>query len=94
MKKYKNLLWISLIIFISAVSSIYSHNLNKNNIDVSVIVPIYNVEKYLDECLNSIENQTKIDGVEIICINDGSKDNSFEILKQHASKNNKIKIIN
>ena len=94
MKKYKNLLWILLVVFISITAVIYSYNLNRNKIDVSVIVPIYNVEKYLDECLNSIENQTKTDGVEIICINDGSKDNSFEILKQHASKNNNIKIIN
>lgn len=94
LKKYKSLFWASLVIFASATVAIFSYNLDRNNIDVSVIVPIYNVEKYLDECLESIENQTKTDGVEIICINDGSKDNSFEILKQHADKNNKIKIIN
>lgn len=64
-----------------------------DEIDVSVIVPIYNVEKYLDECLDSIENQTKTDGVEIICINDGSTDKSSEILKRHAEKNDKIKVI-
>ena len=45
---------------------------------ISVIVPVYNTEKYLDECLNSVENQTLKD-IEIICVNDGSTDKSLEI---------------
>ena len=43
---------------------------------ISVIVPVYNVEKYLERCLDSIINQTLKD-VEIICVNDGSTDNSI-----------------
>lgn len=53
---------------------------------VSVIVPVYNVDKYLEECLTSIENQTLKD-VEVIIVNDGSTDNSPEICKKFVSKN-------
>lgn len=60
---------------------------------VSVIIPIYNVEKYLRRCLNSIVNQTLSD-IEIICINDGSTDNSLEILQEYAQKDERIVIIN
>lgn len=63
------------------------------NPKVSVIVPVYNVERYLENCLNTLVNQTLKD-IEIICINDGSKDNSFDILKEFASKDERIKIIN
>lgn len=59
---------------------------------VSVIIPVYNVEKYLAECLDSIVNQT-YKNLEIICINDCSPDNSGEILKDYASRDNRIKII-
>ena len=63
-----------------------------NNPKISVIVPVYNVEKYLSECLDSIINQTLKD-IEIICVNDGSTDNSLTILKEYASKDERIKII-
>ena len=63
-----------------------------NNPKISVIVPVYNVEKYLSECLDSIINQT-LKEIEIICVNDGSKDNSLSILKEYASKDKRIKII-
>ena len=63
------------------------------NIAVSILVPIYNVEKYLAECLDSILNQT-LDNIEIICINDGSTDSSLEILQEYSRKDNRIKIIN
>ena len=59
---------------------------------VSVLVPICNVEKYLSKCLYSLVSQTLAD-IEIICINDGSKDNSLEIIKEFASKDNRIVII-
>ena len=59
---------------------------------ISVIIPVYNVEKYLDECLDSVENQTLKD-IEIICVDDGSTDNSPEILEVHKSKDNRIKVI-
>ena len=60
---------------------------------VSVIVPVYNTEKYLEKCLNSLINQTLHD-IEVICVNDGSTDNSLNILNQYAQKDNRIKIIN
>lgn len=60
---------------------------------VSIIVPVYNTENYLSTCLNSLLNQTLSD-IEIICINDGSTDNSLEILEEYAKKDDRIKIIN
>ena len=60
---------------------------------VSVIIPVYNVEKYLRECLDSVINQTLKD-IEIICVNDGSTDNSLQILEEYADKDSRIKIIN
>ncbi|DAA83489.1 MAG TPA: glycosyl transferase [Cyanobacteria bacterium UBA10660] len=62
-------------------------------IDVSVIVPVYNTEKYLQKCLNSLTNQT-LKNIEIICVNDGSTDNSLKILQDNAIKDERIKIIN
>ena len=64
-----------------------------SNTKISVIIPVYNVEKYLSECLDSIVNQT-LKEIEIICVNDGSTDNSLSILKEYAFKDNRIKIIN
>lgn len=61
-------------------------------VKVSVIVPVYNGEKYLTQCLDSIINQT-LEDIEIICINDGSEDNSLSILERYASMDNRIKII-
>lgn len=60
--------------------------------EVSVVIPIYNVEEYLEECLDSIVNQTFTD-LEIICVNDGSKDNSLEILKEYAKQDDRIIVI-
>lgn len=59
----------------------------------SIIVPVYNVEKYLSYCLQSIINQT-IKDLEIICVNDGSTDNSLSILEQYAKWDRRIQIIN
>ena len=61
-------------------------------VKVSIIVPVYNVEKYLSKCLESLINQTLKD-IEIICVNDGSGDNSLDILKNFAQKDSRIKII-
>lgn len=58
---------------------------------VSIIIPVYNVEKYLSECLDSVVNQTFKD-IEIICVNDGSTDTSLDILNEYAKKDNRIKI--
>ena len=60
---------------------------------ISVIMPTYNVEKYLASALESVINQTFGD-IEIICINDGSTDNSLHILEDYAAKDKRIKIIN
>lgn len=59
---------------------------------LSIIVPVYNVEKYLPKCLESLIKQTLKD-IEIICVNDGSMDNSLAILKEFASKDSRIRII-
>lgn len=59
---------------------------------VSVIIPVYNTEKYLKECLDSVICQTLTD-IEIICVNDGSTDSSLEILKEYASKDERIKVL-
>ena len=59
---------------------------------VSVIIPTYNVEKYLVECLESVVNQTLQD-IEIICVDDGSTDSSGKILDEYAAKDSRIKVI-
>lgn len=59
---------------------------------ISILVPIYNVEKYLGQCLDSLINQTFRD-IEIICINDGSTDSSLDILMDYSQKDSRIKII-
>ena len=51
--------------------------------DISVIIPIYNVEEYLEACLDSVVEQTK-DNLEVILIDDGSQDGSSEIAKRYA----------
>ena len=60
---------------------------------ISVIVPVYNTEKYLPKCLDSLISQTLTD-LEIICVNDGSSDGSLDILYQYANRDRRIKIIN
>ena len=62
-------------------------------VKVSVVIPVYNVEDFLGECLDSITNQTLSD-IEIICVNDGSKDKSLEILNDYAAKDKRITLIN
>lgn len=59
---------------------------------VSIIVPIYNVEKYISLCLTSVINQTLID-IEIICVNDGTKDNSCNIVNVFMEEDSRIKLI-
>lgn len=59
---------------------------------VSVVIPVYNVEKYLRECLDSVQNQTLRD-IEIICVDDGSADMSGMILDEYACKDNRFRII-
>lgn len=60
-------------------------------VKVSAIVPVYKVERYLDICLESLINQT-FEDFEVICVNDGSPDNSINILRQYAKLDKRIKI--
>ena len=59
---------------------------------VSVVIPCYNVEKYLHQCLDSVVNQTLKD-LEIICVNDGSKDSTLDIIKEYAAKDPRVSYI-
>lgn len=63
-----------------------------NPVKVSIIIPVYNVEKYLRECLDSCLSQTLRD-IEIIAVNDGSPDNSLAILREYEAKDSRIKVI-
>lgn len=60
---------------------------------VSLIIPVYNAEKFLDESIGSVLNQT-LEDIELVCVNDGSNDNSLEMLKNFARKDSRVKIIN
>ena len=66
--------------------------INMNLPLISVIIPVYNVEKYLIECLDSVVNQT-YKNIEIILINDGSTDNSGEICNKYSNKDSRIVVI-
>lgn len=67
--------------------------MNTTNPKISVIIPVYNTSAYLNQCLDSVLKQD-FDDYEIICVNDGSTDNSLEILREYEKKSSKIKIIN
>lgn len=60
-------------------------------VKVSVVIPVYNVEDYLVECMDSIVNQT-LEDIEIICVNDGSTDKSLDILKEYAARDSRISV--
>ena len=60
---------------------------------ITLVIPVYNSEKYIGRCLDSILNQTYND-VDILVINDGSKDKSKEIIEEYQRKYNNIKLIN
>lgn len=61
-------------------------------ISVSVIVPVYNAEKYLKKCLSSLERQN-LQNLEIICVDDGSTDGSLQIIEEYAERDNRFKVI-
>ena len=63
-------------------------------VDISVLIPVYNVEKYLSRCLNSVMEQEFDGSLEVICVNDGSTDSSGEILEQYSKRYPELKIIN
>lgn len=68
------------------------HELIEWKAAISIIVPVFNVENYLKECMDSILNQNFRD-FEVICINDGSTDSSLEILKNYSKLDSRVKII-
>ena len=61
-------------------------------VEISVILPVYNSEDYLKECLDSLINQT-FDDFEVLCINDGSSDNSLAILREYEKTDSRITVI-
>ncbi|WP_455645868.1 glycosyltransferase family 2 protein, partial [Methanosphaera sp.] len=71
----------------------FYYEFEKKNIAVSVILPVYNVENYLEKCLDTLTKQT-LKNIEILCINDGSTDNSLEILEKYQAIDHRIKIFN
>ena len=88
---HKNLFLI-ILFTVCAILSFLALSIKNNSVKVSVIIPVYNVENYLKECIDSVINQTLTD-IEIICIDDGSTDGSTEILNEYASKgDNRIKV--
>ena len=62
------------------------------NISVSIVVPVCNVENYLKECMDSILNQS-LQNIEIICVDDGSTDHSLSILRSYEKKDKRVKVI-
>ena len=68
-----------------------------NNIEemplISLVVPVYNCEKYVGECIESILSQD-YSNIELILVNDGSKDNSKNVIEDYSKKDKRIKIIN
>lgn len=66
--------------------------INVSNPKISVIIPVYNAEEYLEECLNSVLGQSMKE-IEVICINDGSTENSLNILKQFRGRDERVHII-
>ena len=64
----------------------------KTNPLVSIIVPVYNVEKYIHQCIESLLSQS-LQNIEIILVDDGSSDNCPEICDEYAQKDNRIRVI-
>ena len=59
---------------------------------VSIVIPVFNVEKYIGKCLDSLISQT-LHNIEIICVNDCSTDKSLDILRDYEAKDNRIVVI-
>lgn len=93
--KLKLFIIFFLLIIIIINKNIFQLILNKyiNRIDISIIIPVYNTEKYLNFSLKSITEQS-LKNIEIICIDDGSVDNSLKILRNYQEKDGRLIIIN
>ncbi|MCK5201509.1 MAG: glycosyltransferase [Spirochaetales bacterium] len=66
--------------------------MNKLNINISIILPVYNTGPYLKKCIDSVLNQT-LENIEIIIINDASTDNSLSIIKEYVKNDSRIKVV-
>ena len=74
------------------LSKFVNYTINPDKPRVSVVIPVYNVEEFLDEAITSLLNQS-FDDFELICVNDGSKDNSLKILNKYASIDARVKVV-
>lgn len=63
------------------------------NPKLSVIIPVYNAEKYLRQCLDSVVQQTVFDQLEVVAVNDGSNDSSGSILAHYANKYSNVNVV-
>lgn len=63
-------------------------------VELSIILPIYNVEKYLDKCLSTILDEKEMDYIEVLGVNDGSPDNSDKLIEEYSSRDSRVKLIN
>ncbi|MFD0704089.1 glycosyltransferase family 2 protein, partial [Slackia equolifaciens] len=59
---------------------------------VSVIIPVYNVQRYLRECLESVLAQT-LRGIEVLCVNDGSTDSSLSIMREYEARDPRVRVV-
>lgn len=94
MKRCVKSIFTAIIIFFSICGfmEVFAEEIKNESPKISVVVPVYNTEKYLRTCLDSLVNQNFKD-IEIICVNDGSTDKSLEILNEYAKKDSRIKVI-
>ena len=90
-KKIYTMKFLKIYFFLILLIGIF-YSLKKKKIDISVIIPIFNSGKYLFKCLNSVINQS-LKTIEIICIDDGSTDNSLQILKKVKDFDKRLIII-
>ena len=75
------------------IKLVEEQNVRKNNIKISIIVPVYNTEQYLERCIKSLINQT-LDAIEIILVNDGSTDNSYQKCIELSKIDPRIRVYN
>jgi len=76
----------------NANSDLQIKNFRKKEVKVTIIIPVYNAEQYIDECMESILNQT-LNDIEIICVDDGSTDRTFDKLLKWSKKDERIRVI-
>lgn len=95
MSLYNKVIFIFLYVFLNYNENYFEEILNSylKTKAISIIIPVFNTENYLIDCLNSVINQT-LRNIEIICIDDGSTDNSSKILKTYSKYDDRFVIVN